>query len=177
MRGINLVELMVVLSIAAVSIGVCVPSMTALIKSVQLSSASNDLLWGVLMARSEAIRRNGRAVICNSADGSTCARSGGWEQGWIVFHDSNNNGLRETGEAIVQRAQSLPDDLRVTGNFNVARYISYAPDGTTKLVGGGFQSGRLTVCRQSTDGGEARQIILGAGGRPRVQKTTVDTCG
>ena len=150
--------------------------MTATVRSVQLSSASNDLLAGLLMARSEAIKRNGRVVLCKSADGISCAGTGGWEQGWIVFHDGNNNGTRDGGEEIIQRAQALSADLRVTGNLNVARYVSYAPTGATRLVGGGFQAGTITLCRQSAEGGEARQIVLSSSGRPRVQKTLVGAC-
>ncbi|HSI52915.1 MAG: GspH/FimT family pseudopilin [Ramlibacter sp.] len=175
-RGFTLVELLIVMAVAAVLMGSAAPSLTNFVKSIQLSSASNDLLAGLLMARSEAAKRNGRAAICKSANGLTCAPSGGWQQGWIVFHDANSNGVRDTGEAIIQRQEPLSADMRVTGNLNVARYVSYAPSGLTKLAGGGFQAGTLTLCRHSLDGGEARQIILSSSGRPRVQKTHVDSC-
>ena len=177
MRGFTLVELLAVMAIVGILAGVGFPSMRSLIRSVQLSTASNDLLAGILMARSEAIKRNARVAICKSADGTTCARNGGWQQGWLVFHDANNNGTREDGELIVQHQQALSVDLRVTGNLNVARYVSYAPDGTTKLAGGSFQAGTITVCNQSTEAGAARQIILNSTGRPRVYRTSVGYCG
>lgn len=94
----------------------------------------------------------------------------------MVFHDANNNGSRESSEAIAGRGHALAGDLRVTGNLNVARYVSYTGTGRTKTVGGGFQSGTLTLCRRSADGGEAREIIISPSGRPRVQKTTVALC-
>ena len=47
-------------------------------------------------------------------------------------------------------------------------------NGATKLVGGGFQAGTLTLCRQSGRAGEGRQIILNAVGRPRVQKVALE---
>lgn len=175
--GFTLAELLVVSFIAALLVGIGGPAMTATVKSVQLTSASNDLLAGLLMARSEAIKRHSRVVICTSADGMSCARAGGWEQGWMVFHDVNENGLRDSGEAIIQRVQALNIEMRVSGNLNVARYVSYVPTGATRLVGGGFQSGTLTVCRRSTAAGEARQIIISSAGRPRVQKTQAETCG
>jgi len=177
MRGFTLIELLVVMAIVGILAGTAVPSMRTLIRSVQLSTASNDLLAGILMARSEAIKRNARVAICKSADGATCAATGGWQQGWMVFHDANNNGAHEDGEAIVQRQQALSEDLRVTGNLTVARYVSYAPNGTTRLIGGGFQAGTITVCNQSAEAGAARQIILNSNGRPRVQKTSVGYCG
>ena len=94
----------------------------------------------------------------------------------MVFHDANNNGSRDSSETVIGRGHALASDLRVTGNLNVARYVSYTGAGATKTVGGGFQSGTLTMCHQSADGGEARQIIISASGRPRVQKTTVALC-
>ena len=177
MRGFTLVELLAVMAIAAILLGVGFPSMKSFVKSIQLSTASNDLLAGILMARSEAIKRNARVAICKSTDGVRCASGGGWEQGWIVFHDANNNATRENGETVVQRQQALPADMRVTGNVTVARYVSYTSNGTTKFASGGFQAGTITVCNQSSEAGAARQIILNATGRPRVQKTTVGYCG
>lgn len=175
-RGFTLTELAAVVAIAALLVGIGAPAMTAIIKSIQLSSASNDLLASLFAARSEAIKRNGRVVICTSADGISCALAGGWEQGWLVFHDSNNDGMHGSGEAVIQRVQALAMELRVRGNLNVARYVSYVATGATRLVGGGFQSGTFTLCRQSASAGEARQIILSSSGRPRVQKIQVATC-
>jgi type IV fimbrial biogenesis protein FimT len=174
--GFTLVELLVTTAVIAVLLGVAMPKMTGFIKSIQLSSASNDLLAGLLLARSEAIKRNSRVVICKSADGAFCASSGNWEQGWIVFHDTNNNGKRESGEPILRREQALAASLRLTGNLNVAHYVSYSASGATKLVSGGFQAGTLTICQHSAGAGEARQIVLSTAGRPRVQKASVPAC-
>jgi type IV fimbrial biogenesis protein FimT len=175
-RGFTLIELMIVLAVASVLLGAGAPPMASMIRSVQLSSASNDLLAGLHMARSEAIKRNGRGVICKSADGVTCAASGGWEQGWLVFHDANNNARRDAGEAIVQRATGLAKGWRATGNLSVSSYVSYEPTGATRFASGGFQAGTITLCRRSADPTEARQIIVSSSGRPRVQKTRVDQC-
>lgn len=174
--GFTLTELLVALSIVAVLATVGMPSMAAIMDSIQLSSASNKFLSNLHLARSEAIKRNQRVVLCKSADGATCAGEGGWEQGWLVFHDLNNNGALDSGEAVIERAQPLPESLRLTGNSSVTRYVSFVSTGATKLVGGGFQAGTFTLCRQSAPGVEARQITLNAAGRPRIQKVGVNTC-
>jgi type IV fimbrial biogenesis protein FimT len=171
-RGFTLVESLLATAVAAVLVGAAAPAMTATINSVQLSSASNDLLWGLLTARSEAIKRKSPVVLCKSASGVSCAGTGGWEQGWVVFHDTNNNGAHDSGEAIIQRRQALSAGVRVTGNMKVERYVSYTSTGVTKLAA----SGTLTLCNKSPAGGEARQIIINPAGRPRVQKTMLDTC-
>ena len=175
-RGFTLVELLVVIAIAGILTGIAAPSMSGLLRSVKLTSATNDLFASLMMARSEAVKRNSRVALCKSSDGVSCVATGGWEQGWIVFHDINNNGTHESGEEVVMRAQALSTDLRLSGNLNVAKYVSYSPTGVAKLVSGGFQAGTITLCNESADSGEARQIILSSAGRPRVQKTHIPSC-
>src|SRR5437660_1719517 len=97
-RGFTLIELMVVLAISAILVGVGTPAFTGLIRQTELTSATNDLFASLLLARSEAAKRRSRVALCKSADGSTCTPAGGWEQGWIVFHDTNNDGARQGGE-------------------------------------------------------------------------------
>lgn len=169
-------ELLVVLTVTAAAVTAGVPALTSIMHSSGLSSASNLFFSHLQLTRSEAIKRNGRVVMCKSADGAACTSSGGWEQGWIVFHDENDNGLFDAAEVLIQRMDSLPVGWRIAGNQNVARYISYSPTGETKLTSGAFQAGTVTVCNLSNGHKEARKIVINAVGRPRVQKTTVSTC-
>lgn len=175
--GFTLVELLVVLVIAAVLAAVGVPSWRALTEKLQVTGVSDAFVASLHLARSEAIKRHDRVALCKSADGVFCAPSGGWDQGWIIFHDRNNNGRREEPEQILRRQQALPAALRLSGNLSVAEYVSFVPTGATKLVGGGFQAGTLTVCWESGRTAEARQIILNAAGRPRVRAFAAGGCG
>lgn len=176
-QGYSLVEMVVVLALAAMLMAVVVPAVGSILASVKLTSLSNALLFDLYLARSEAIKRNGRVVLCKSADGLTCASGGGWEQGAIVFHDLNNNGSRDPGEGVIYREQVSAREIRVSGNQSVVNYVSYGPDGRSRLASGAFQAGTLTLCRQSMDRTDARQIVINSGGRPRVQKTLVSNCG
>lgn len=175
-RGFTLIELVAVLAIVAVLAGIATPAFTGLVRSTRLTSATNDLFASLLMARSEAAKRRGRVALCKSTSGDTCATVGGWEQGWVVFHDTNNNGARDKGEEVILRAQPLSRDLRLSGNLNVAKYVSYAPTGEARLAGGGFQAGTITLCSESAGREEARQIVISSAGRPRVQKAHVAEC-
>jgi type IV fimbrial biogenesis protein FimT len=132
------------------------------------------LLVSLHLARSEAIKRNSRAVVCPSADGSHCAVDGAWHLGWLVFHDANNNAAREDGEEIVHRRQALSTGLRVGSTGSTARYVSYESSGGTRQVSGAFQAGTLTLCSKSGDLDAARQIVISRTGRPRTVK--LDAC-
>jgi type IV fimbrial biogenesis protein FimT len=177
MHGMTLVELMTVIAIAGILAGTAVPSFRSLIRSTELTSSANDLYASLTLARSEAAKRHARVALCKSADGRTCSTTGGWEQGWIVFHDVNDNGTREASEQVVERVDPLPKDMRVSGNMNVAKYVSYAPTGETKLASGAFQAGTITLCNVSSRSEDVRQIVLNAVGRPRVQKARAASCG
>lgn len=163
-------------AVMAILMRVAVPAMTGVMDAVKLASASNTFLYTLHLTRSEAIKRNGRVVLCKSATGLSCVADGSWEQGWIVFHDANNNVMLDAGEEIIRREGALPSNFSLTGNTPVAKYISYTPSGTTKLSSGAFQAGTVTLCRQSSSSVEARQIIVSSTGRPRILKVTVSAC-
>lgn len=184
-RGFTLIELMVTIAIAAILAGLAVPSFQDLIASNRLKSHASSLLSSLLLARGEAIKRNSRVVLCKSADGSTCTATGGWQQGWIVFHDytddttaaTNNNGTLDISEAVIQRQGPLTGDFVLTGNSSVTNYVSYSSIGATKFKASeAFQAGTFTICQRSVNNGKAREIVISATGRPRINQTTAATC-
>lgn len=176
-RGFTLVECVIVLAVAALLASAAVPSFGFLVRRMQLSTAGSDLLGGLLLTRSEAIKRRVRVVMCKSADGQSCAAAGGWQQGWIVFADANGNGQRSAAEPLLHVQPALAGSLRLTGTSSVAKYVSYAPSGATKLAGGGFQAGTLTLCSASPEPGTGRQVVINATGRPRTQQVKLKSCG
>ena len=174
--GVTLLELMVVLAIAAILLLAGIPSFASLINSTRLSTATNEMISSLHLTRSEAIKRNSRAVMCTSATGTSCAVSGGWHQGWLVFHDANNNAKLDLGETVVLTRQALPAGLWATSTGTTARYVSYAPSGGTKQVSGAWQGGTLTLCNESGSLNSARKVIISSTGRPRTEKTTLASC-
>jgi type IV fimbrial biogenesis protein FimT len=129
------------LSLAAVLLFFATPSMTAAIDSVKLSSASGLLLSGLHLARNQAISGNVRVVLCKSGDGLSCASTGGWEQGWIVFQDANANGSRDPTENILRREIRLSSSLSVYGTGMLAGSVSF---GSSAPAQGGDAFLRLT---------------------------------
>jgi len=175
-QGASLIEVVVTLAIVAGTLQMAWPGFEDMLHNAALSAASQDLLMDLHLARTEALKRNRRVALCKSDDGLHCANAGGWEQGWIVFHDENNNGKLDADEERILRHEPLKPELRLRGNQSVASYVSYTALGATKLKGGAFQAGTLTLCRVSGTPTAARQVILNAVGRPRVQRATVPSC-
>ena len=174
--GFTLIELLMVVALAATLLSLAVPALGNMANSIRLTAAVNALFSSLLLARSEAIKRNSRAVVCKSASGDACITTGGWEQGWIVFHDANNNASLDTGEAVLSHQQAFAGSMRFTGNGPLTSYVSFTPMGWTRYTSGAFQAGTLTVCAESTTRADARQIVISSTGRPRTVRTTVDNC-
>lgn len=174
--GTTLLELMLVLSVAAILAAIGIPSLASLVNGNRLTGAANELLASLHLARSEAIKRNSRVVICTSSTGTSCTASGDWNQGWLMFHDGNNNAVLDAGETLILARQPFPQGLSLKGNNWVSRYISYTPSGATRTISGVLQVGTLTVCNDSVSSSAARKIIISSTGRPRVMKTTLPAC-
>lgn len=175
-RGTSLTQAVVGLAIATGTLRLALPGLQDIVQAVALRAAAEDVVADLRRARAEALVRHRRVTMCKSADGENCSAAGGWEQGWLLFHDENGNGRREAGEQAIAHHEPLAVHLRLTGNTPVARYVSYSALGATKLIGGGFQAGTLTLCSTSAQPAAARRIVLNAVGRPRVQQATVPSC-
>lgn len=172
-RGFTLIELMVTIGILAVLVAVAIPSFNSALISYRLTSISNTFVASAQLARSEAIKRNSRVTMCKSADGATCVLTGGWEQGWILFQDINNDAVKNAAEVIIHTEGALPANYLTTAGDN---YISFTASGGSELISGAFQATTVTLCSQVEPIGPARQMVLNSVGRLRVQKTTVSTC-
>lgn len=174
--GFTLVESLVVCSIVSVLMGLAVPSFSQMLSNFRVKNDADVFFRSVALTRSEAITRNSRAVMCKSADGRSCTQTGGWDQGWLIFHDANSNAELDVGEALVWYQNPLESHIQITGNGPVAKYVSYTGSGNTSLVSGALQMGTLTFCKPSPRVSHAWQVVISSTGRPRNVKTTVKQC-
>ena len=86
-HGFTLVELMVVVVIAAVLAGVAAPSFSKAIASQRARSAGTELYLALLKARSEAIKRNAAVTLA--------PKSGGWQNGWQIVNPADATDILE----------------------------------------------------------------------------------
>ncbi len=175
-KGYTLVELLMAMGLLATMVAWAVPTLTEVIHSVRVQAGTQALANSLMLARSEAVKRNTRVVMCKSAGGPTCVSGASWEQGWIVFQDANNNAVLDPEEHVVYREEPLPQGLRMSGNTPVSQYVAYTPYGRTKQISGAFQAGTFTVCAKSGKHVQARQVVINNVGRARVAKTGLIQC-
>ena len=87
--GFTTVELLVVIAIAAILATVGAPSFSTFLNNSKLSSTSSQLLNELTLARSEAIKRNARVLVCvRDAAGTNCGTGTNWAGGWLVCYDN-----------------------------------------------------------------------------------------
>lgn len=167
----TLVELLVVLVVAAIGLSLAIPSFRTLIQGNRAATAANTFITALMSARSEAIRRGQRITVCRSADGAGCAASGGYEQGFIVFVDVNGDATVSDASRVLRVFDALPN-LTARGNDKVADYVSYLPSGFTARTSGALQPGTVKVCA----GDVVRHVTISETGRTRVQAGAAGDC-
>src|SRR5215472_4830799 len=158
--GFTLMELLVVVAIVAILLGIGVPSYRYITNSYRMSSEVNGLLGDLQFARSEAIKEGQTITACVSRDGATCdLGSVTWQEGWIVFQDSNNNQTVDPGEAVlrVQRAFNGTDTFTAD---NGVSSVTFNREGFATAAGAGFPSATVTLHEQSANAAWTRCLYI-----------------
>ncbi|WP_370299378.1 GspH/FimT family pseudopilin [Abyssibacter sp.] len=165
-RGFTLIELLVAIAVASILLAVAVPSFRGLIASNRSASDANALLSVLILARSEAIKRNTTVVACKSSDGASCSQDSTvhWGDGVIVFVDNvTANRTLDSGEAVIQVRVPLAIVSDMSGNGQVKHYMTYTASGR------GTQNGTITI--DPNDSSNARELVISPSGRPYIRKS------
>jgi type IV fimbrial biogenesis protein FimT len=108
--GFTLLELLITVAVVSIAMAIAVPSMTTFVQNDRLTTNINTLVGHLGLARSEALKRSQQVSICISSDAATCTGTN-WEEGWIVYADTNNNGSFAedvaNGEEVLRAQQAL----------------------------------------------------------------------
>lgn len=157
--GFTLVELLVVLTVSIILLAAAIPSFSDNLLAVRLGNHTSALAGALQKARSEAIKRNTVISVCASANGSDCAVTGGWEQGWIVL----------AGSTVLEYQQALPNGHRLGERDGTLR-LNFQPTGV------GVTPAQFTACRATPQSRLARTLSVSTTGLTTAISTTVDSC-
>jgi type IV fimbrial biogenesis protein FimT len=190
-RGFTLWELMIAVAVAGIVLGFGVPSFQEFMRNNAMTSAVNDLVAGVLLARAEAVKRQVPVALCTSsapnANPPSCAATS--SGGFIVFVDENGNGVltdSTDGNAAVDAGETVLLRRAAPGGTIVVslaggHYISYGTNGFKRHATNQANDSAtaLLYCddRGNVDRGDistARVVSIDWTGRAQVQTSPSD---
>lgn len=169
-RGFTLIELIITVAIAAILLAIGVPSFQEMMRNNRVAAHTNDLLSSLNLVRSEAIKRGVRVSLCKSSDGLSCATTGDWTQGWIVFVDTDNDATVDAGENILRVHGALTGGDTLVGSTDVSNYISYSPDGVARLIAGTELAAGTTMSFSLCSASHVNAVEISRTGRSRMVK-------
>ena len=168
-QGFTLLELLTVITVLGILAALSVPTLESLVKRNRAVSVTNELLVSYQLARDEAMLRGRRVVVCrrarpasenavcneanlgganhcSCAQGAVDSSNDGWEDGWLVFEDLNENNLADSGETLIKVFDPIAVNFTVRDGDGSPHYerIYFDPDGTSI-------AGSLQVCQVGTE--------------------------
>ncbi len=169
--GFTLIELLVTLTIAAIVIGIGMPSFGTFMEQAKISTTTNDYVFSLHKARSEAVKRVTGAGLCASANsmaaGAMCTSGASYRDGWIVYADENANKQMDAGEEVLHRIEARTGGFVFTPAAVFADQIYFNDSGNSVNVADVPISGAISISYGNSD---TRDVVVSANGRVTVEK-------
>jgi type IV fimbrial biogenesis protein FimT len=178
-RGFTLPEILISLGIISIILSLAVPSVSHMIRDNRLVTHLNAVVSDIHFARSEAVKRDVRVILCRSTTvESTVPSCGGtafdWSSGYIIFADDGrylNNSYEAGTDTLLRRGMPSNTDVNLRTNDTWNNNLEINPNGSTNEVGVAIMS----LCDdRGTDHG--KQIQVTNNGIPKLFTGTISDC-
>jgi len=177
-RGLSLIELLAVLSIAAILINVAAPSFASAVMNARIAVGLNQLTQSIHYGRSEAVKRARPVSICARGTNTACNTENDWSKGWVVYTDANSDGtagVLDTADTVLRIVELDPEALDITasavigtGSNAAVKHIRFNSRGFANWAAGTF-----SICKDAnTD--KAKSIIVVGPGSVRSTSASAD---
>ncbi len=191
-NGFTLLELMVTVMVAGTVLAIGVPNFMEFQRNNAMIGAANEMISGLYLARTEAVKRQVPVTLCGSPDATIAAPvcGAGGNGGFIVFVDENNNGVvgdPTDGNAIVDANETvLLQRADPGGTINLfgngGQYVAYGANGFLVATAPGQGQPSTTVMlycdergNRDTGGRSAARVVnVAVTGRAQVMRNQAD---
>jgi type IV fimbrial biogenesis protein FimT len=177
--GHTLVELVIVLALAALLTVMAGPPIMGMWQNNNLTGALNGFVGQLNFARLEATVRHQNVVLCAASSGARCSGGVQWEQGWMIFTDPDGDRDCTDGNAdgqcdadsgfILQIHNGLKNPLTLRSNGSSPSRVRF------DTYGASYGSNRSFMLCDSRGDAAVRSITLSSTGRVRINQAA--SCG
>ena len=170
--GFTLIELLITLAIGTTLMLVAVPSFVDFQRNARLSDAVSSFISAANAARANAMKQGLNTYLVPMSGTGT-----NWSSGWMVYADTNWNGVYNAGVDTVILTREAPGSdviLEPKPGSNLADgYLLFNGSGYPRLKNGGFGAGSIVMRNVSP---RSSSIIIDSAGRLRSCKTDSTGC-
>ncbi len=167
--GFTLIDLLTTLAITSILLGLGLPNFNQQLQNSKVKTATETLLSSLELTRTKAVATSSRTTLIKQTT---------WENGWEVFIDKNNDGIRDSDEISFLKHEKLTG-VRIKANSHINNFVSYVSTGESRNANGtssagAFQAGTFTICPEGK--GKGYELILSRGGRVRQHEISAQDC-
>ena len=167
-QGFTLIELMIALAVLAIIISLAAPSFVTMIQNNRATGATNDLIASLQLARTEAIKSNGAALL-QSINGTS-----DWGDGHRIGVDLNSDGDILDANELLRNVDAPHSSISITSADNAVSEITY--NGTGGVTSASTTTFTIDTTRCETGvTRKVRKVQIGLSGGNTLSYST-ETC-